>query len=178
MAAVDLNALLQAAGASLGDAQGQLLTGVNAPPTMMAIAEATLDMKVTIDGAARGALQVVPVSAADARTGAINVGALSSVSMRFVAFGNDVPGQIASAPAAPAGDPPVRTPGTGTAALTRDAALRAFQARPDIARRIAAGERLKFDAIQAGVAGDAAWIVTARAASGAPIAVASFAAKV
>jgi hypothetical protein len=64
MAMVDLNALLHAAGASLGDAQGQLLTGVDASPTVMAIAVATLDMKVTIDGTARSALQVVPVSAA------------------------------------------------------------------------------------------------------------------
>lgn len=176
MATVDLNALLHAAGASLGDAQGQLLTGVDAPPTVMAIAEATLDMKVTIDGTARGALQVVPVSAADARAGAINTGALSSVTMRFVAFGNDLPGQIVAATTVP---PPVRSPGTGTAGpRSRGDAISALQARADIARRIAAGERLKFDAIQTGASTDAAWIVTARAASGAPIAAASFAAKV
>jgi hypothetical protein len=180
MASLGLDALLQAAGASLGDAQGQLMTGINAPPTVMAIAEATLEMKLTVDSAQAGVLRVAPVSAADARTGAIDVGALSSVTMRFVAFGNDVPGQIGTATPAPSGgsttgtppDRPVKTP------LSREDAIAALRARADIARRVAAGERIKFDAVPTGTGEGSAWIVTARRADGDAVAAAQFAAKV
>lgn len=182
MSDLNLEELMRAAGASLGDAQGRLLTGVDAPPTTMAIAEATLDMKVTIDGAKGGSLQVAPVSAADARNAAINPAALSSVTMRFVAFGNDLPSQTAT-PRNPAptggatpGDSPTAPPPTRRP-IDRGAAELALRARPDIAARLNAGEDIKFASVAVGGDDDKRFIVTARAATGGSIAAAVFVAK-
>lgn len=181
MADLSLEELLRAAGASLGDAQGGLLTGIDAAPTTMAIAEATLEMKLTIDSIKGGVLQVAPVTGADARTGAINTAALSSVTMRFVPFGNDVGGQIAtpkSGPAAPATPGASVPPRTTRTPVTRDDAETLLRERPDIAKRIAAGEPIRFEAIELdGGATAKSFVVTARDAQGGSIAAAMFAAK-
>lgn len=177
MADLSLDDLMRAAGSSLGLAQDGLLTGIAAAPTAMAIAEATLEMKVTIDAVKGEALQVSPVSGADARAGAINTAALSSVTMRFVPFGNDVPSPIGptkATPPATGGTVPPRTTRTPVSRADAEATLRL---RPDIARRLAAGETVKVETVRVDAPAGAAWIVTARDARGGAVAAAQFAAK-
>jgi len=65
------------------------------------------------------------------------VGALSSVSMRFVAFGNDLPGQVAT-PAKQPTQPPPPIPGNNRPPIDRTAAEAALRARPAVAARLAA----------------------------------------
>lgn len=177
MASMGLEELLRAAGNSLGDAQGQLLTNVDAPPTTMAIAEATLEMKLTVDSARAGALQVAPISAADARAGTINSAALSSVTMRFVAFGSDAPGQVGVSGSGGATEP-TRDPPKPKTPLTRDQALAALRERADVDRLVKAGNPPRIDVVRVEAAtGGATWVARARNAQGRVVAVAPYPAK-
>lgn len=179
MASIGFDELLRAAGNSLGDAQAGLMAQVEAPPTTMAIAEAKLEMKLTVDNARAGALQVAPVSAADARAGAINPAALSSVTMRFVAFGNDVPGHVGGSGVDASTVPDRQPPATGPkGSLTRDQALKALRERADVSRLIQAGNPPRIDAVRVESAdGSATWIARARDGQGRIVAVAPFPAK-
>lgn len=103
MPAIDLDALLSAAGASLSDAQSKLLEGVPLAPTRMAMSEATLDMMVTVEGAKGSALQVAAVNSVLARAGTVTPEALSRVTMRFVAMAGTVDAAGAAQPPATGG---------------------------------------------------------------------------
>ncbi|MCU0892518.1 MAG: hypothetical protein MUE77_12445 [Sandarakinorhabdus sp.] len=146
MPAINLDELLGAAGASLGDAQGRLLDGVPMAPTRMAMSEATLDMMVTVEGAKGKSLQVAAVNAALARAGSVTPEALSRVTMRFVAMA-DPASSLALPPDKPEDDPqpppPPRKP------LTRDEMRNEMLKLPDIVPLVRDGidVRLDFTAI-------------------------------
>ena len=84
----DLKGFLEAAGRSLADAQGALAGDVADIPTAVAIAEAELEVKATMEGAP-GAVVLQPVTSQDARQGAITPGMLSTVRIRYVAVTED-----------------------------------------------------------------------------------------
>jgi hypothetical protein len=155
VAGLSLNDLMQAAGASLGDAQTKLTEGIAQPPTKMALSDATLELKVAVDGVQGGALRITPVSPDDARSGAINVGALSTVTMRFVAFSAD-------AVPVPAPDTP-RGP-TGEKLLTEKEAIKAVADRTDIKAIARALGPFTFDALF--VAAKTVWLVSVKGRSG------------
>lgn len=155
MAPINLDALMRAAGASLGDAQVGLIGNAPQAPTRMAIAEATLDMMVTVEGTKGEALQVAAVNAALARTGTVNAEALSRVTMRFVAMSDP---QGVAAPAQPAASP-TKPPSGGTSPtqppprrpLTRAEMQAEMLKLTDVSPLLAAGKevRLDFTAISA-----------------------------
>jgi hypothetical protein len=144
MPAINLDALMRAAGASLGDAQVGLIGNAPHAPTRMAIAEATMDMMVTVEGTKGEALQVAAVNAALARTGTVNAEALSRVTMRFVAMSDPL------GAAAPALTPtPTPPPSGGTAPPRRPLTRAEMQTQmlklPDVAPVLAAGKEVQLD---------------------------------
>jgi hypothetical protein len=84
----ELSGFLEAAGRSLADAQGALAGDVADIPAAVAISEAELEVKATMEGA-QGAVVLQPVTSQDARQGAITPGMLSTVRIRYVAVTED-----------------------------------------------------------------------------------------
>ena len=84
----DLSGFLEAAGRSLAEAQGALAGDVADIPAAVAISEAELEVKATMEGA-QGAVRLQPVTSEDARQGAITPGMLSTVRIRYVAVTED-----------------------------------------------------------------------------------------
>jgi hypothetical protein len=93
----DLAGFLEAAGRSLADAQGALAGDVADIPAAVAISEAELEVKATMEGAP-GAVVLQPVTSADARQGAITPGMLSTVRIRYVAVTEDTLAAPSEAP--------------------------------------------------------------------------------
>jgi len=85
----DLTGFLEAAGRSLADAQGGLPGEISQIPTVVAIAEAELEVKATIERMAAGGVALQPVSSGDARQGDISPGLLSTVRIRYVTAPED-----------------------------------------------------------------------------------------
>ena len=75
----------EAAGRSLGDAQGALV-GAADLPTSMAISEAQLEVKAAVDSGDEG-LTIRPVGTELLSKGAIDPGLVSTVTLRFVPVG-------------------------------------------------------------------------------------------
>jgi hypothetical protein len=86
----DLTGFLQAAGRSLADAQGALAGEVADVPTAVAISDAELEVKATIQRSAAGAVALQPISSGDVVKGGIEAGLLSTVRVRYVAVTEDV----------------------------------------------------------------------------------------
>lgn len=84
----DLTGFLEAAGRSLADAQGALAGELVDVPTAVAISEAELEVKATVDRGAAG-LVVEPVSTAAVLKGGITPGMLSTLRIRYVAVTED-----------------------------------------------------------------------------------------
>jgi hypothetical protein len=112
----DLRGFLEAAGRSLADAQGTLGGDVADIPAAIAISEAELEVKAAI-GRRDGAVVLQPVTIEDARQGAIPVGVLSTVRIRYVAVAEDT---LAA---------PSRRP-----TRTAEEVVREVRARDDVAR--------------------------------------------
>ena len=131
--------LVAAAGDSLGAAQGSI-TGGTTTPAVMALADTTLELKVSVasDGEA---LRVQPVDAKGARTGALSVGALSTVTVRFVPVAATLPAE-ASAPG------------------SREKAVAVVRDRDDVQRLSRVVGDLAYEA--AWVPARGSWLVTAR----------------
>lgn len=85
----ELQAFLEAAGKSLADAQGSLSGATPDVPSAMAISDAELEVKATIEQAAGGAIAFKPASAADVVSGKLTAAALSTVRIRYVAVVDD-----------------------------------------------------------------------------------------
>ena len=85
----ELTDFLQAAGRSLAEAQGALAGDVADIPAAVAISEAELEVKATVEGGAEGAVVLQPVTSAQALQGAITPGMLSTVRIRYVAVSED-----------------------------------------------------------------------------------------
>jgi hypothetical protein len=151
VAGVSLTDLMKAAGGSLGLAQTTLTEGVAQPPTAMALSEATLEMKVGVDNVSDGSVQLSPVSSEAARSGAINVAALSTVTMRFMAFSAEPIGNIAT--------PTTPTEGTKGGGISREDAIKALSERADIKRLEPVVGKLKF--VADFVPSRNAWLVSA-----------------
>jgi hypothetical protein len=134
----DLTGFLEAAGRSLADAQGALSGEVVDVPTAVAISEAELEVKATVDRSAAGVI-LQPVSTAAALKGGITPGVLSTLRIRYVAVTEDT-----------------------VAAPSRDAGtvIGEVQKREDVAAldRILGG--LRFEAVF--VPTSRRWLVTAR----------------
>ena len=84
----DLTGFLEAAGRSLADAQGALAGELVDIPSAVAISEAELEVKATVDRSA-GVVVLQPITSQDARQGAITPGMLSTVRIRYVAVSED-----------------------------------------------------------------------------------------
>lgn len=84
---VPLDGFLHEAGKSLTDAQAGLVGPSPDAPLAVAISEAELDVRATVERDALGTMRVRPVSIADARVG-VAPGALSSIRVRYVAVGS------------------------------------------------------------------------------------------
>jgi hypothetical protein len=95
-----LSEFVEAAGASLSEAQGEL-AGEELASTSMAVAEAELDAKVAIRSGSDGVVRVQPVSLADVTGGALDAAGLSNVRVHYVA--------VAESRAAEAGIQPKRS---------------------------------------------------------------------
>lgn len=139
--ATELRAFLEEAGRSLAEAQGSLSGTVPDMPSAMAISDAELELKATVERASGGAIALKPVSGQDVIAGKLHAEALSTVRIRYVAVVDD-----ASAPS----QRPTRT---------AEDVVGVVKARDDIAAldRIFGG--LQFDAVF--VAPTASWMVTA-----------------
>ena len=112
----DLRQFLEAAGRSFADAQGALAGEVVDIPTAVAISEAELEVKATLDRR-DGTVVLEPVTGAAARQGGISPGMVSTVRIRYVAVAED-------ALAAPS-ERPAKTP---------DKVVDEVRSRDDIAR--------------------------------------------
>jgi hypothetical protein len=97
----ELAGFLEAAGRSFADAQGGLVGGGPGTPGAVAIAEAELEVKATLESAGAGSLSLRPVSGKDAREAGIEPGLLSTLRIRYVALPEE---------ASSAGELPKRTP--------------------------------------------------------------------
>lgn len=94
----DLSDFMATAGQSLADAQSGLTEGVDTP-SAIAIAEAELEVKATVESDASGKVALQPISSREMREAEISPGLLSTLRVRYVA----VTEEIAT------GDPPKRT---------------------------------------------------------------------
>jgi hypothetical protein len=88
-AGADLTGFLEAAGRSLADAQQDLAGEVAQVPTVVAIAEAELEVKATLERVGAGGVALQPVSSGDARQADISPGLLSTVTVRYVMAAED-----------------------------------------------------------------------------------------
>ncbi len=84
----DLRQFLEAAGRSLADAQGGLAGEVVDIPTAVAISEAELEVKATLDRR-DGSVILQPITGDAARQGGISPGVVSTVRIRYVAVAED-----------------------------------------------------------------------------------------
>ena len=91
----DAGGFFEAAGRSLGEAQGALAGGTDVPTTV-AISEAQLEVKVIVDRREAG-LDIQPVGSDVLAKGKVDPGLVSTVTLRFV------PVAAAEAPAAKSG---------------------------------------------------------------------------
>jgi hypothetical protein len=139
----DLGGFLEAAGRSLADAQGGLAGKGLGIPGAVAIAEAELEIKATVEGAATGELALQPVSGKDIREADISPGVLSTVRIRYVAVADDTL-------VAPAEEP----------SRTADTVIGEVRRRKDVAAIAKILGGLEFDA--AFVPATKRWLVTAR----------------
>lgn len=156
----DLGELMASIGASLGTAQGHLTQGTAIPTTRFAMSEATLELKVAVDQTG-GKVRVATIGADVLTKNAINPAALSTVTMRFVAFGADEVRAVAEPdpepepakdPAEPAKPKPARP-------ITKEEAIAALAERPDIKAALSRDEAIKFEvALQRS---RQSWLVTA-----------------
>lgn len=139
----DLGGFLEAAGRSLADAQSELAgKGLGIPGTV-AIAEAELEIKATVEAAATGELALQPVSGKDVREADISPGLLSTVRIRYVAVADDTL-------VAPAEEP----------SRTADTVIGEVRRRKDVAAIAKILGGLEFDA--AFIPATKRWLVTAR----------------
>lgn len=145
--------LTQAVGQSLVEAQTQLTEGVVEPPNRMALSDVTLELKIAIDGSSEGKIKVMPVSSEASRSGAVNVGALSTVTMRFAAF-SEQPLGVSS---------PVEQPQSDRL-LTEKEAIKLVADRTDLKNLARAFGPFTFDAVF--VVAKTAWLVTAKGKGG------------
>ena len=138
----DLRQFLESAGRSLAEAQGSLAGEVADIPTAVAISEAELEVKATLERQ-DGEVVLQPVSGDAARQGGISPGVVSTVRIRYVAVGEDT----LVAPS----EQPTRTP---------DKVVEEVSSREDVARldKILGG--LRYEA--AFVPTTKRWLVTAR----------------
>lgn len=90
-----LGDLLEVAGRSLREAQTTLTAERGGLASQMAISDAELDLRVAVETGAKGALHVRPIGSAEARKGAIEPAALSTLKVHFVALADseDVAGK-------------------------------------------------------------------------------------
>lgn len=155
----DLSELMASIGASLGAAQGQMTAGSAIPTTRFAMSEATLELKVAVDQSS-GKIRVATIAADAVSKGAIDPAALSTVTMRFVAFGAD---QIVEAKAEPtnaATDAVVPTDAVPiTKPMTKAEAIKALADRPDVQAAAKVAGNLVFSA--ALQRARQSWLVTA-----------------
>jgi hypothetical protein len=138
----DLTGFLEAAGRSLADAQGALSGELVDVPTAVAISEAELEVKATVDRGAGGVV-LEPVSTETALKGGITPGVLSTLRIRYVAVTEDT--------VSPPSQRPTRDPGS---------VIGEVQKREDVAAldKILGG--LQFQAVF--VPATKRWLVTAR----------------
>ncbi len=138
----DLTGFLEAAGRSLADAQGALAGELVDVPTAVAISEAELEVKATVDRGPAG-LVVEPVSTEAALKGGITPGMLSTLRIRYVAVAEDT----LTAPS----QRPVRAP---------DSVIGEVRRREDVVALDTILGGLTFDA--SFVSATKRWLVTAR----------------
>jgi len=137
----DLTGFLEAAGRSLADAQGALAGEVVDIPTAVAISEAELEVKATVDRGPAG-LVVEPVSTEAVLRGGITPGMLSTLRIRYVAVTEDT----LTAPSRP-----VRAP---------DTVIGEVRKREDVIALDTILGGLRYEAVFVPVTGR--WLVTAR----------------
>jgi len=143
VAEADLTGFLEAAGRSLADAQGALAGEVVDVPTAVAISEAELEVRATLQRGAEGAIALQPISSADVAKGGIEPGLLSTVRIRYVAVAEDT----VVAPSAR----PVKT---------ADDVIAEVKGRPDVAKLDEILGGLTFDTVFVPVS--RRWLVTAK----------------
>ncbi len=164
----DLGELMASIGASLGTAQGQLTAGTAIPTTRFAMSEATLELKVAVNQTG-GQISVATIGSDTVSKGAIDAAALSTVTMRFVAFGaHEIGGKVPQAndrvtPESPA-EAPITSPAKPTKPISREEAIRALAERPDIKAKLLKDEAIKFQAAMQRAR--QTWLVTALDAAG------------
>ncbi len=163
----DLEELMASIGASLGAAQGQLTAGSAIPTTRFAMSEATLELKVAVDHSG-GKIRVATIAGDAVSKGAIDAATLSTVTMRFVAFGADQAATASKPAAAAQSEATAEQPPPASAQpvkpLTREEAIKALADRPDIKAAAAKSGKLVFDvALQRA---RQSWLVTAMDAAG------------
>jgi len=149
MAGADLTGFLAAAGGSLADAQGTLTGDLADVPSAVAISEAELEVKATLESGAGGAIALQPVSSEDLSTGKIDSAALSTVRIRYVAVTD----------AAPVSSP--------TPKRSADDVIGTVKAREDIAALDNILGGLRFEAQFVPVSRN--WLVTATDPDGRPV---------
>lgn len=139
----ELAGFLEAAGRSLAEAQGALAGEAVDVPSAVAISDAELEVKATLESRPGGGVALQTVSTADIARGGITPGLLSTVRIRYVA--------VAEATVVRAPDRPARTPG---------AVIEDVKGREDVA----ALERILGDLVYEAVfvPSTRRWLVTAR----------------
>lgn len=85
----DLTGFLEAAGRSLADAQGTLAGEIVDIPASVAISEAELEVKATVDRDGTGQLVLQTISTQAIQSGGLTPGLLSTVRIRYVAVAED-----------------------------------------------------------------------------------------
>lgn len=168
----DLGDLMALIGASLGTAQGRLTEGTAMPTTRFAMSDATLELKVAVEQSG-GKVRVATIGSDAISKGGTDAAALSTVTMRFVAFGVNDAAQAAPAP--PSGDSkpakpgapaePGPTPAPGPVrSISKDDAIRALAERPDIRTAVSRDPAITFSASRQ--RNRKSWLVTARDKTG------------
>lgn len=79
-----------AIGKSIADAQTGLTAGIEEAPRVMAIADATLELKVAASTPKGGSVQLHTISPDMIRKGTVEASALSTISLRFAALTSEV----------------------------------------------------------------------------------------
>ena len=100
----DLGGFLEAAGRSLSDAQGALVGDIVEIPAAIAISEAELEIKGTVDRDPAGKLVLQTISTRTIQRGGITPGLLSTVRIRYVAVAEDTLVAPSQRPTRTAGD--------------------------------------------------------------------------
>lgn len=135
----DLSDFMATAGQSLAEAQGGLTEGSDAP-SAIAIAEAELEIKATVESGASGKVALQPISSREMREAEISPGLLSTLRVRYVAVAEEIP----------VGDPPKRT---------AEKVIGEVRKREDVAALDRILDGLEFDAVF--VPETRRWLVTA-----------------